>query len=229
MPALSFPFANPDFFFGVGPYPGSSMFDTALKFYQDELKRSEAGGGLGQLAAGQAAAPAAGAWQAATTGPSAPGGPGSGDLGYGAFSNLMRGQSAARDIGRGEQTNIRQGAVKGAGDVANAYGESIGGQLRGQMAENQAKSQNVLGAYADIANIADMATKIGSLYATGGAAAPALAGGMSGFGKGLGPFSLMNRSATPQFGSQIDPSLLTDPMEQFGSGLGPFSLMSGSY
>lgn len=156
---VSFPNVDPNFFFNnVGPYPGSSAFADALKYYQQNLVQNDAGGGQAQLAAGRAAAGPAQAYQGAKAAPQ-----GAGDA-YAAksFADLIGGQTAARGEGRKVQSETRNADVGGAGDVAGAYGNSMTGAIRAKLATDQANQANQQGILGDVMSGVDIAAGIGS-------------------------------------------------------------------
>jgi hypothetical protein len=69
MPVATFPQINSDFLFTGGPSgsawaPGAAQFNSAIKFYQDQLQRNSRGQGLPQLASARAADPVGSAYEA---------------------------------------------------------------------------------------------------------------------------------------------------------------------
>jgi hypothetical protein len=190
--------------------PGAIPFGSAIKFWQQQLKRNRAGGGLQQLAGAAAANPAGAAYQQ----PQYMGDPTSGtaqEAALGPFSGLQSGLSKSRSTRRDVGNKVTQADLQGGIDVGNAFGQSVTDNLEGNIALNKAQE-------AQAGNtIGGLTSLMGQLFGGpfGQAALSSLIGGSGGggaasglgglFGSGGGPFSLLGPGGAGSFGSALGP------------------------
>lgn len=243
-------------FFDLNPWapwfsvPGEGAFRPELAYYLSEARKADSGAGLPALAASQAAQQPALAYQGAMAAPGALGDA----FGADSFARLMAGQTEARQVGRGVQSNVRNQALTGIGDVANQFTNAMAGTARGDIALSQAQQQSagdIGGLFNILSGIGGLATEIFApgnpfgLSLLAGSSKGLLGGTGSGGTSGAGtPFGSWPGLPTGNFGSSTGPFSLgfgptsggfnqptvppTGSGASFGWGLGPFSLMGAT-
>lgn len=209
-------------FFDLNPWapwfstPGEGAFRPELAYYLSEARKADSGAGLPALAAGQTAQGPALAYQRAMVSPT-----GLGDAsGAGLFSDLMAGQTASRGVGRGVQSDVRNQALSGIGDVANQFTNAMAGQARGDLALSEAQQQQAAGDIGSLSGLFNLGTQLLlANYSMPGSPWPGVANAL-GIGRGGGGAGVSG-AGTPFGGPSASPS------GSFGTSAGPFSLGYG--
>lgn len=193
----SFPNFNSSAMFDQAWAPGGIGFQSAIKYYQDQLKQNGAGKGLPQLASGQASdAPAAGYARQ----PFAAGGPGQ-DAALNAYGAKAKGLSDARSAGRATAGQVGQTAIQGANNVASDYGNSLVSHIEGEMALNQAEAASAAGGIGGALGLGDLGNSVLGAFFD-----PANASGSFGKSSGAGAFLTPGKSGN-MFGLPAAPGL----------------------